>query len=145
MYHKTSFIMYLWGDPYLRNMLLMFAGAVAFEILTLCIMVSTNISMASEIEDLELEEAPRQRYAFSRQGEVEVYDDFAVILREGTRVSRPMSEIWSVEWSGSREDRVLHIKHMSDDGPVTDAVHCGPMDVFEAMKVRDMLLHYMGG
>lgn len=144
-YHKTSFLMYLWTDPYFRTMLMVLAGAALFEIAMLCGTIAMNFSMSEAIAEQELEEAPRHVYAFSRQGEVEVYDDRILILRNGACVSGPLSEIWDVTWNDSREDRVLHVKHMGPSGPVTESVHCGPMDIFEAMKVRDMLLHYMGG
>lgn len=144
-YHKISFFMYLWADPYLRSMLFVLAGAVIFDMFLAAWMVSMNCSMAEEISDQELDEAPRRVYAFSRQGEVEIYGDRALILRNGTCVSSPFMEIWDVSWNDSRDDRVLYVKHMGPDGPVTEPVHCGPMDIFEAMKVRDMLLHYMGG
>ncbi len=144
-YHKIPYLAYLWSDPQLRQMLLLLIGAVFFEACVLLIMFGMNLNMAQAISEKEDDEAPRHVYVFSKQGQVDVYDDRILIWRNGTCVSGALTEIWDVTWNDSRDDRVLYVKHMGPEGPVTEAVRCGPMDIFEAMKVRDMLLHYMGG
>lgn len=141
----SIYLEYLWNAierPEIRSMLLMF-GVSAF--LFLCFAVFTlngNRRYAEEIEELEEEESPTRIYSFSKQSRMLIYHDGIQIERNGTAVSSFLNDVWEVGISGDDEDRILDVRRMTNDGPVLERVHVGPLPVQGADRVKETILHY---
>ena len=140
--------LYLWQlftDPGIRMYALQILVSVILFLSVISIMVSVNGRYADDIDELEEQELPYRTFRFSDQCELLVYNDGVVITRNGTAVSPMLTDVWDVTWNDDARDRVLSTRRMTDSGPVSDKIHVGPLDVISAMRVRETILHYVGG
>ena len=140
-----SYLWQLFTDPGIRMYALQILVSVILFLSVISIMVSVNGRYADDIDELEEQELPYRTFRFSNQCELLVYNEGVVITRNGTAVSPMLTDVWDVTWNDDAKDRVLSTRRMTDSGPVSDKIHVGPLDVIIAMRVRETILHYVGG
>lgn len=141
----AGFVLHILDDPDLR---------IAGLALCLSIMAETAVANAAvgamkradrKIRKAKARVAPKAVRAFSKQCEIEEYNDRTVVLRNGACVAGPLRDVVSVEILGDRRDRVLRIRHAHGGKISEEDAHCGPMDIYSARRARTMLLHRKGG
>ncbi len=142
---ELSYLWQIMSDSAIRGYALQILLSMLLFFSILSIMISMNHKYADDISELEEMELPYRTFSFSKQCQLLVYDDGVVITRNGTAVSPMMSDVWDVTWNDDKNDRVLSTRRMTENGPVTDKIHVGPLDVIIAMRVRETILHYAGG
>lgn len=140
-----SYLWQLFTDPEIRMFALQILVSIILFLSVISIMVSVNGRYADDIDELEEQENPYRTFRFSDQCELLVYEDGVVITRNGTAVSPMLTDVWDVTWNDDAKDRVLSTRRMTESGPVSDKIHVGPLDVIIAMRVRETILHYVGG
>ena len=140
-----SYLWQLFTDPEIRLYALQILISIILFLSVVSIMVSVNGRYADDIDELEEQELPYRTFRFSNQCELLVYNEGVVITRNGTAVSPMLTDVWDVTWNDDAKDRVLSTRRMTDTGPVSDKIHVGPLDVIIAMRVRETILHYVGG
>ena len=146
LFGDNFFIAYAWSDPDGRQACVLFLAACVAALAVLAIGISAWRAASERIEDLEEQLLPLHSFAFSAQGEVEVYEEGVRVLRSGICVSPMLHDVWSAEAGGPPGDRVLSVRWMNGrSGPETTDIHLGPVDGTSLDKLRDIMEHYGKG
>ena len=90
-------------------------------------------------------EEPIMVYKYSNQGSLYVYDDYCRINRSGTFISDYLCNVIDVTCSKDSKDRIISVVYGDNENPKTEVIHCGRMDVFEFLKIKDLIMKYTGG
>lgn len=113
-----------------------------FLIIRLSIEASVNAKMQKEDEDYDLID----QYEYSKQNRLCIFDDCIRICRAGVFVSNCINNVLNVTCSNDEHDRVLYVEYAKDKNHVVrETIHCGPMDYFQYMKLKELIMKNAGG
>ena len=143
--HKTIFN-FISGNREVQIYLLIIAVMVFLIILILRTLSVYNFMNKQDDDDLDFTETDLiiERYQYSKNNEMIVYPEGCRFRRSGVFVSGYLNNILRISCSKDANDRVLYIECVGNGNRlIKESVHCGVMDYFEYMRVKDLLLKYV--
>lgn len=86
-------------------------------------------------------------YAYSKSGELCVYENGCRISRANAFVSGLMCKVIDVSSiNKDSNNRIISVTYKDDKKNIkTEEIHCGDMPIFEFMRLKDFMLQYAGG
>lgn len=140
-----DFIRFVLNQTYGKQYLLGLMISTFIVCTVLFIIFSVNLSYYRDINAEDEEKDAFIVHKFSKYGALYIYDDYCRINCSGTFVSGYLSNIMDVSCSKDTKDRILHVTYIDGKDEKTERIHCGKMDVFEFVKIKELMLKYAGG
>lgn len=138
-----DFMSQVLSDPSLSAYARALAALLIMLILS-CIMLFAGISHYSQLEYEMPDRDDEELYLthkFSDTGALKFRNGRCVFFNNGAAVSRELTDIDSIEFGGTDDDRVITVR--TGDGASED-IHCGRMTGREFLKIHDLMTEYAG-
>jgi len=86
-------------------------------------------------------------YRYSESGELRIYENGCRISRVGSFVSNALDHIKDISTVNKDEnDRIISVTYIAKNNELkTEEIHCGVMNIFEFLRIKEYMLQYSGG